>query len=219
LHVKPSAKESKEPETKEPRAIPEESSAKELTELVTKQPSVIPIKSSAKESSKPEMTEPNLIPIKSPVKESSKPEMTEPKLIAIKSPEKKTGIKFKIKKNTASDITQKRAKKSSKQSLNRVPDSPMTTQSAQGEKAKQLQIKQAESVTSIGKNYNLQTYMLILLNFLTIVIILLLSINLLKKKSGIHSEHPGKISDSLRTADESIAAIDAMINREFKKHD
>ena len=61
--------------------------------------------------------------------------------------------------------------------------------------------------------------MLALLNFLTIVIILMLSINLLKRKSGIHTKHPGKISESLKTVDESIAAIDAMINRELKKHD
>ena len=36
LHAKPSVKESKEPEPKEPKAMPEESSEKELAELVTK---------------------------------------------------------------------------------------------------------------------------------------------------------------------------------------
>ncbi|MEA1946088.1 MAG: hypothetical protein U9N83_02155 [Thermodesulfobacteriota bacterium] len=199
LHAKPSVKESKGPETKEPKAMPEESSEKELTELVTKQPTVTPEKS--------------------PEKESGKPEMTEPKLIPIKSPEKEIGDKLKIKKNDASDITPKRIKKSSKESLNKVPASPITTQIAPGETAKRGQIKPAESLPSTDNNYNLQTYMLALLNFLTIVIILLLSINLLKKKSGINSEHPGKISESLRTVDESIAAIDTMINREFKKHD
>jgi hypothetical protein len=199
LHAKPSVKESKEPETKEPIATPEESSEKKLTELVTKQPTVIPEKS--------------------PEKESSKPEMTEPKLIPLKSPEKEIGDKLKIKKNAASDITPKRAKESSKESLNKVPASPITTQSTPDKTAKQEQIKPAESLPSTGNNYNLQTCMLALLNFLTIVIILLLSINLLKKKSGINSEHPSKISESLRTVDESIAAIDAMINREFKKQD
>jgi len=124
-------------------------------------------------------------------KESSKPEMTEPEVIPKKSPLKET----------------------------KVPASPIKTQSAPAEKATQGKLKQAESLPSSGENYNLQTYMLILLNFLIIVIILLLSFNLLKKKSGINSEHLGKISDSLRTADESIAAIDATINREFKKHD
>jgi len=153
------------------------------------------------------------------VKESKEPEMTEPKLIPIKSPEKEIGNKLKIKKNAASNITPKRVKESSKESLNKVPAASITTQSAPDKTAKQEQIKPAESLPSTGNNYNLQTYMLALLNFLTIVIILLLSINLLKKKSGINSEHPGKISESLRTVDESITAIDAMINREFKKHD
>jgi hypothetical protein len=120
LHAEPMAKESKEPETKEPKAMPEESPAKELTRVVKKEPKVIPEKS--------------------PVKQTD-------------------------------------------------------------------------------ENYTLQTYMLVLLNFLTIVIVLLLSFNLLKKKSGINSKHVGKISDSLKTVDEGIAAIDAMINREFKKHD
>ncbi len=177
LHAKPSVKESKEPEPKEPKAMPEESSEKELAELVTKQPTVIPEKSPAKESGKPETIKPKLIPIKSPAKESFK------------------------------------------ESLNNIPASPITTQSAPGETAKQGQIKPVESLPSRDKNYDLQIYMLALLNFLTIVIILLLSINLLKKKSGINSEHPGKISESLRRVDESIAAIDAVINREFKKHD
>ncbi len=100
----------------------------------------------------------------------------------------------------------------------KVPASPIKTQGTPGEKTEQGKLKQAESLPSTGENYNLQTYMLILLNFLTIVIILLLGFNLLKKKSGINSKHIGKIPDSLKTADESIAAIDAMINKEFKKH-
>ena len=145
--------------------------------------------------------------------------MTKPKIIQIKSPEKEIGDKLKIKKNAASDITPKRAKESSKESLNNVPAAPITTQNVPDKTAKQEQKKPAESLPSNGNNYNLQTYMLALLNFLTIVIILLLSINLLKRKSGIHSEHTGKTSESLRTVDESIAAIDSMINREFKKHD
>jgi hypothetical protein len=239
LHAKPSVKESKEPETIEPKAMPEKSSEKELTELVTKQPTVlpekspekessksemtepklIPIKSPEKESGKPEMTKPKLIPIKSPEKEPGKPEMTEPKLIPIKSPEKEIGDTLNIKENAASDITLNRAKESSQKSVNKVPALPITTQSAPGKTAKQEQIKPAESLPSTGNNYNLQTYMLALLNFLTIVIILLLSINLLKRKSGIHSEHTGKTSETLRTVDESIAAIDSMLNREFKKHD
>lgn len=124
-------------------------------------------------------------------KESKEPETKKPKIIQEKSPAKET----------------------------KVPASPINTQSAPIEKAKQGQLKQAESLPSTGENYNLQTYMLVLLNLLAIVIILLLSFNLLKKKSGINSEHLGKIPDSLGTADESIASIDARINREFKKHD
>jgi hypothetical protein len=199
LHVKPSEEESKAPETKEPKAMSEKSSEEELTGLVTQQPTVIPEKP--------------------PVKELDKPETTEPKLIPIKSPEKEIGDTLNIKKSAASDITLKRAKEPSKKIVKKVPASPITTQSTPSKIAKQDQIKPAESRPSMGNNYNLQIYMLALLNFLTIVIILLLSINLIKRKSGIHSEHPGKISESLRTVDESIAAIDTMINRELKKHD
>jgi hypothetical protein len=179
--------------------MPEESSEKELAELVTKQSTIIPEKS--------------------PEKESGKPEIVKPELIPIKSPDKEIGNNLKIKKNAALDITPKLAKESSKESLNKVPAAPIITQSAPDKTAKQEPVKPAESLPSTGKNYDLQIYMLALLNFLTIVIILLLSINLLKKKSGINSEHPGEISESLRRVDGSIAAIDALINREFKKHD
>jgi hypothetical protein len=120
LHAKPMAKESKEPETKDPKAVPEESPAKELNRVVKKEPEVIRDKFPA---------------------------------------------------------------------------------------------------TQTGENYTLQTYMLVLLNFLTVVIVLLLSFNLLKKKSGMNSKHGGKISDAVKTGDERIAAIDTMINRELKKHD
>jgi hypothetical protein len=101
----------------------------------------------------------------------------------------------------------------------KVPASPIKTQSAPAEKATQGRQNQAESLPSTGENYNLQTYMLVLLNLLTIVIIMLLGFNLLKKKSGIGSEHLDNIPDSLKTGDESIAAIDTMINKKFKKHD
>lgn len=215
LQAKPSEEKLKAPEIKEPKAMSEKSSEEELTGLVTQQPTVIP----EKKSDKPEVTEPKLSPIKPPEKESSKPETTKPKPITIKSPEKEIGDTLEIKKTDASDITLKRAKEISIESVKKVPASPITIQSVSGKTAKQEQIKPAESRPSMGNNYNLQTYMLALLNFLTIVIILLLSINLIKRKSGIHSEHSGKISESLRTVDESIAAIDTMINRELKKHD
>jgi len=124
-------------------------------------------------------------------KELKGPETKKPKVIQEKSPVKET----------------------------KVPASPTKTQSAPTEKATHGRQKQAESLPSTGENYNLQTYMLVLLNILAIVIILLLVFNLLKKKSGINSEHLGNIPDSLKTGDESIAAIDAMINKKFKKHD
>ena len=179
LHAKPMAKESKEPETKDHKAMPEESPAKELIPVVKKEPKVIPEK----------------------------------------SPVKQTSDKFEIKKNAASDIAHDQLKDPTKKSLNKVPAALIKTQIAPYEPAKHRQIKPAESLPSTDENYNLQTYMLVLLNFLTIVIVLLLSFNLLKKKSGVNSKHVGKISDSLKTVDERIAAIDAMINREFKKHD
>ena len=168
LHAEPVAKESKEPETKNLKAMPEKSPAKEFTRVVRKEPMVIPEKSSVKQ----------------------------------------TADKFEIKRNAASDITRDQLKDPAKKSLKQTPDAPLETPSAP-----------EEPLPSTHGNYTLQTYMLILLNFLTIVIVLLLCFNLMKKKSGIHSKHDHKISDSLKTDDERIAAIDGMINREFKKHD
>lgn len=199
LHVKASEEKSKALETKEPKAMPQKSSEKELTGLVTQQPTVTP-----------------KIP---PVKESDKSEMTKSKSIPVKSSEKEIGDSPEIKKKAASDIPLKRAKAPSTKNEKKIHISPKTTQNATGKAAKQDQIKPAESRPSMGNNYNLQTYMLALLNFFTIVIILLLSVNLMKRKSGIHSEHLEKISESLKTVDESIAAIDAMIDRKLKKHD
>lgn len=140
--------------------------------------------------------------VKPSEEESKAPETKEPKAMSEKSSEEElTG--FVTQQPTL--IPEKSPEKKS--------DKPETTE------PKLIPIKPAESRPSMGNNYNLQTYMLALLNFLTIVIILLLSINLIKRKSGIHSEHSRKISESLRTVDESISAIDAMINRELKKHD
>jgi hypothetical protein len=179
LHAKPVAKESKEPETKDLKAMPEKSPEKKLTRMVKKEPKVIPEKSSVQQ----------------------------------------TGDKFEVKKNAASDITYDQLKDPAKKSLNQVPAALIKTQDAPDEPAKRKQTKPAEPLPSTHENYTLQTYMLILLNFLTVVIVLLLSFNLLKKKSGINSKPVDKISDPLRTVDERIAAIDDMINREFKKHD
>jgi hypothetical protein len=97
-------------------------------------------------------------------------------------------------------------------------DRPLAKESKEAQTKGPKAIPEKSPAEQTGEKYNLQTYMLILLNFLAIVVVLLLSINLLKKKSGINSKHVGKISDSLKTVDEQIAAIDATINREFKKH-
>ena len=91
-----------------------------------------------------------------------------------------------------------------------VPDKSLDAKAA---------LKESSPLPSNSNNYHLQIYMLGLLNFLIIIIILLLSINLLKKKSGINSEHQGKISESLKPIDERIAAINAMINKKFEKND
>ena len=180
LHAKPMVKEPREPEAKDPKAVPEESPAKELTRIVKKEPKVIPEKSSVQQ----------------------------------------TGDKFEIKKNAASDITYDQLKDPTKKNSNQVPAILIKTQDAPDEPAaKSRQIKPAESLPSMDKNYTLQTYMLVLLNFLTVVIVLLLGFNLLKKKSGMNSKPGDKISDAVKTGDERIAAIDAMINREFKKYD
>jgi hypothetical protein len=179
LHAKPMAKESMEDETKDPKAVAEESPPQQLTGGVKKEPKVIPDKSSVQQSVD----------------------------------------KFEIKKNAASDMIQDQLKNSTKENLNKVPAALIKPQSAPDEPATPKQTKPIESLPSTHENYTLQTYMLVLLNFLTIVIVLLLCVNLLKKKSGINSKPMGKISDALKTVDERIAAIDTMINREFEKND
>ena len=199
LHVKPSEEVSKAFETKEAKAVPKKSSEKELTGIVTQQPTVTP-----------------KIP---PTKKSDKSEMTEPKSIHVKSLHKEIGDSLETKKKPASNILLKQAKNPNTKNEKEVHISPKSTQIATDNAANQNQIKPIESQPSMGNNYNLQTYMLVLLNFLTIVIILLLCINLMKRKSGLHSEHPRKISESLKPVDESITAIDAVINRKLKKHD
>jgi len=65
--------------------------------------------------------------------------------------------------------------------------------------------------------YSVQTYLLVLLNVFTFIIIALLSFNLLKHRSMDDSEHLNDILESLKTTDESIATIEAMINRELKR--
>jgi hypothetical protein len=159
------------------------------------------------------------VPEESPAKELTRVVKKDPKGIPDKFPATQTGNTFEIKKNAASDIIQDQIEDITKGSLNQVPAALIKSQNTPDEPAKQRQIKSPESLPSMDKNYTLQTYMLVLLNFLTIIIVLLLSFNLWKKKSGINSKPSGKIPDSLNTADERIAAVDAMINNELKKHD
>lgn len=173
----------------------------------------------AKESMEDETKDPKFLPGGSPATQLTRNVKKEPEVISAKLPIPQPGDKFEIKKNAASDIIQDQLKDSAKEDLNKVPAALIKPESAPDEQATPRQIKPPESPASTHKNYTLQTYMLFLLNFLTIVIVLLLSVNLLKKKSGIDSKPVGKISDALKTVDERIAAIDTMISRELKKHD
>ena len=106
-----------------------------------------------------------------------------------------------------------------KPALDVTPGRVEKEQSAQAQKASQVPAKQDKSIPSFNGNHNVQTYLLVLLNIFTVIVIALLSFNLLKRRSTIDSEHLSKTLDSLKATDESIAAIDVMINRELKKLD
>ena len=173
----------------------------------------------ARESMEGETKKPQAVPEESLTKQVTGGVKKEPKGISEKSSVQQPVDKFEIKKSAATDMIHNQLKNSTKKDLNKVPAALIKPQSAPDEPATPRQIKPTESLPSTHENYTLQTYMLILLNFLTIVIVLLLSVNLLKKKSGINSKPVGKISDALKTVDERIAAIDTIINRELKKHD
>ena len=70
---------------------------------------------------------------------------------------------------------------------------------------------------SIDGNYNVQIYLLALLNVLTLIIVALLSLNLLRRRPTIDSERLGEVLGSLKTTDERIATIDALIKKELEK--
>ena len=70
---------------------------------------------------------------------------------------------------------------------------------------------------SIDRNYNVQIYLLALLNVLALIILALLSINLFKKRPAIDSGRLGEVLRSLETTDESIATLDALIKKELEK--
>ena len=70
---------------------------------------------------------------------------------------------------------------------------------------------------SIDGNYNVQIYLLALLNVFTLIIVALLSLNLLKRKPTMDSERLREVLGSLKTTDERIAAMDALIKKELEK--
>ncbi|MGB2690633.1 MAG: hypothetical protein WBC36_16760 [Desulfobacterales bacterium] len=69
---------------------------------------------------------------------------------------------------------------------------------------------------SIDGNYNVQIYLLALLNVLTLIIVALLSLNLLRRRPTIDSERLREVLGSLETTDERIATIDALIKKELE---
>jgi hypothetical protein len=170
----------------------------------------------AKESKEPEPNDPKSMPEESAATELTPITKKEPKGIPGTSSVQQTGDNIEVKQNAASNIARGPFKDPTEKKVN---PASVPTIKTRGEPETQGQMKPGEPPPSFHKNYTLQTYMLILLNFLTIVIILLLSFNLLRKKSGIHSKHVDKTSDSLKTVDERIATIDAMIDKEFKNYD
>ena len=98
-----------------------------------------------------------------------------------------------------------------------VSSLPKEIHSASSQRVSQVPAKHDKSLISFNLDYSVQTYLLVLLNIFTFIIIVLLSFNLLKRRSMDDSEHLNDILESLKTTDESIATIEAMINRELKK--
>ena len=98
-----------------------------------------------------------------------------------------------------------------------VSSLPKEIHSASSQRVSQVPAQHDKSLISFNLDYSVQTYLLVLLNVFTFIIIALLSFNLLKRRSMDDSEHLNEILESLKTTDESIATIEAMINRELKK--
>lgn len=98
-----------------------------------------------------------------------------------------------------------------------VSSLPKKIHSASSQRVSQVPAQHDKSLISFNLDYSVQTYLLVLLNVFTFIIIALLSFNLLKRRSMDDSEHLNEILESLKTTDESIATIEAMINRELKK--
>ena len=95
--------------------------------------------------------------------------------------------------------------------LHAEPDKVVLTEPAETD-----QMIQTKKV-SIDGNYNVQIYLLALLNVLTLIIVALLSLNLLRRRPTINSERLSEVLGSLETTDERVATIDALIKKEMKK--
>jgi len=117
-------------------------------------------------------------------------------------------------KKPASGKTEGRAEEISG---DQVSSLPKEIHSVSSQRVSQEPAKHDKSLISFNLDYSVQTYLLVLLNVFTFIIIALLSFNLLKRRSLDNSEHLNEILESLKTTDESIATIEAMINRELKK--
>jgi len=102
-------------------------------------------------------------------------------------------------------------------SEDQVPSLSKEIHSASTQSVSPLSSKHDKSLISFNLNYSVHTYLLIILNVFTFIIIVLLSFYLLKSRSMNDSEHLDEILESLKTTDESIASIETMINRELKK--
>lgn len=70
---------------------------------------------------------------------------------------------------------------------------------------------------SIDGNYNVQIYLLALLNILTLIIVALLSLNLWRRRPTINSERLSEVLESLEKTDERVSTIDALIKKELEK--
>jgi len=71
--------------------------------------------------------------------------------------------------------------------------------------------------SSIDGNYNVQIYLLALLNILTLIIVALLSLNLWRRRPTINSERLSEVLESLEKTDERVSTIDALIKKELEK--
>lgn len=114
--------------------------------------------------------------------------------------------------NTAPDTEDSlQARSDTEEPLHAEPDKVVLTEPTETDQM----IRTKKS--SIDGHYNVQTYLLALLNILTLIIVALLSLNLLRRRSTINSERLSGVLESLETTDERVASIDALIKKELEK--